>query len=125
MTLSPFADLVSRLGLTPAGIVRNVADDPQKAAENLRKYQLDNACPSAEADQRKKITPEQALREAMFDGYKLAELLTGEESPRNSEVWRVAANKSLSYRYMHNTFRVGFLQYWTRRAAAFIVVLMT
>jgi hypothetical protein len=105
-------------GVTPAGVVRSVATDPQKAAENLGKYQLAATRPPPEADRRKKITPEQALREAMFDGDKLAELLTGEESPRNSEVWRAAANKPLSYRYMHDIFGIGWCQYWARRMVA-------
>ena len=41
------------------------------------------------------------------DGHKLAELLTGQMSYRNSEVWRVAANKPLPYRYVHKMFGIG------------------
>jgi hypothetical protein len=113
--LPPFAGFNWWLGLTPAGVVRGAATDPQKAAENLAKCQLSGTRPPPEADPREKITPEEALREAMFDADKAAELLTGEKSPLNSEVWRAAANKPLSYRYMHDVFRIGWCQYWARR----------
>jgi hypothetical protein len=49
------------------------------------------------------------------DGHKLAELLTGQMSYRNSEVWRVAANKPLPYRYVHKMFGIGWCEYWVRR----------
>jgi hypothetical protein len=110
MMISDFADLVSRLQF------------PQKAAENLAKYGPASLLPP-EADHRKKITPEQALREAMFDtdGHKLAELLTGQESPRNSEVWRAATNQPLPYPYLREVFGIGWRQYWTGRLLAALI----
>ena len=120
--IGDFADFVSRLQLTAAGVIRSVAADPQKAAENLAK-----SAPSSrllpEPDHRKKITPEQALTEAMLDsdGHKLAELLAGQESSLNSQVWRDAANKPLPYRYVHKMFGVGWCEYWARRTLAALI----
>lgn len=121
--IGDFADFVSRLRLTPAGVVRSVAADPKKAAENLAKSAPTSRLPP-EPDQRKKITPEQALREAMFDGHQLAELLTGQESPWNSEVWRTAANKPLSYSYVHKMFDTRWCEYWARRILARLILLV-
>jgi hypothetical protein len=116
------AGVASRLELTPAGLVRNIAADPQKAAANLARSQLTAGSPP-QIDLRTKITPEEALREAMFDsdGHKLAELLTGNKSESNSEVWREAANKPLPYKYLHKVFGIRWSEYWARR---FLLVLI-
>jgi hypothetical protein len=118
--IGDFSDFASRLRLTPAGVVRSVATDPQRAAENLAKYSSAGQL-SPEADRRKKITPEQALVEALFESDKLSELLTGQESGRNSEVWRAAANKPLPYRYVHKMFGIGWCEYWARRILAGLI----
>jgi hypothetical protein len=120
--IGDLADFVSRIKLTPAGVARSVAANPQKAAENLAKFEPTSRL-LLEPDRRRKITPDQALREAMFDsdGHKLAELLTGQESWQNSEVWRTAANKPLPYRYVHKMFGIGWCEYLARRIIAALI----
>jgi hypothetical protein len=76
--LGDFGDFVSRLKFTPAGVVRSVVADPKKAVENLAKCNPASRLPS-EADPREKITPEQALTDALFVSDRLSELLTGED----------------------------------------------
>src|SRR5258707_6142498 len=110
-------DFVSRLRLTPAGVARSVADDVQKPAANLSKHQLDPR-QATTLDQRTKITPEEALGEALVgtDPAKLLELYTTEEFPQNSAVWRDAVNKPLSARYVQDIFGIGWMEYWARQA---------